>query len=75
MLKVSCGRGYFSKHLIAKGVCMFYEQQILYPEGLNSRMPAIKEWSARMGLAISRLAFRFDFFLWGSNVENARVNL
>ena len=69
MLKVSRGRGYFSKHLIAKSVCVFYEQQVLYPEGLNSKMPAIKEWSARMGLAISRLAFWFDFFLCGSNVK------
>lgn len=60
LLKVSRGRGYFSKHLIDKAVLQFYDNKNLWPDGLTSKLPACKEWSARMGLAISRL----DIWLW-----------
>ena len=58
LLRVSRGRGYFSKHMIDKAVLQFYDKKKLWPDGLTSKLPACKEWSARMGLAISRLDFR-----------------
>ena len=60
LLKVSRGRGYFSKRLVEKSVLQFYDNKKLWPDGLSSKLPACKEWGARMGLAISRL----DIWIW-----------
>lgn len=64
MLRVSRGRGYFSKHLIDRGVRQYYTENNLWPNGVSETMPAIKEWSARMGLAISRLVPWTNYKQW-----------
>jgi hypothetical protein len=46
--------------LVDKAVLQFYDNKKLWPDGLTSKLPACKEWSARMGLAITRL----DLWLW-----------
>ena len=56
VLKVSGGRGYFSKHLLADGELAFYDQECLWPQGVNRNMPSVQDWAMRMGLAIARLA-------------------
>lgn len=58
VLRASKGRGYFSKHLMDQAVRLFYNECELWPDGLREDLPAVREWSARMGVAIARLAPR-----------------
>ena len=65
MLNVSKGRGYYSKHLMAKAVKVFYKKFDLYPSGLGDNLPAVSDWADKCGEAIARLVpwMHFSFLL------------
>ena len=54
-IRASAGRGYFSKHLLADAIEVFYTENKLFPNGLRPGLPAIDEWVARNGQALARL--------------------
>ena len=45
-----------SSFIIKEGILQFYEDNKIWPRGLNSRMECIQDWALMMGDAIKRLA-------------------
>lgn len=55
MLNASKGKGYYSKHLCAQAVQIFYKRFDLFPKGIQADMPAVDDWAAKHGQAMARL--------------------
>ena len=55
VLCASGGKAYYSKHVLQEAIIMFYDNNALWPSGLDGTIPACQNWAIKHGEALARL--------------------